>query len=246
MKKILYVPFLLLTLSSQSFAQDAKTWRVSAGVGVGFKKNLRVENRYEDMDKKVLTKTIPMIQGSIGRFSLGAQGISVRAVGNHMMNLSAFIKRDGDRYQGYGMAPRKDSAFVGLSAKFLQYGLSVSKDINGRSKGMITQLSYGEMFPLTESLVLRAGLSAEWMDDKYAEYYYSVRYNEATANRREYHLDSYFQFGFNIMPMYKISEKISVIAALSFKLVPEKVRNSPTMNGDKVEISGITGISYNF
>jgi outer membrane scaffolding protein for murein synthesis (MipA/OmpV family) len=245
MKNILILSITLL-ISSNSFAQDIKDWRASLGVGIAVKKNLRVDNRYEHLDKKIIVRPIPFIQGSIGRFSLGPQGISVRAVGNHLTHVSFFIKRDGDRYQGYGMIPRKDSAFVGVTAKFFKYGLNVSKDINGRSKGMVTQFNYGELFPLSESVVLRAGLSLEWFDDKYAEYYYGVRPFESTPTRREYHLNNYVQPGVNVMPIYKISEKVTFTGIGGIKFVPKTVRNSPTMNGDKFELGLLAGISYNF
>ena len=244
MKKIIVVLVLLL-ISSNTFAQDQKDWRVSVGFGMIFKKNHRVENRYEDMNKSVLVKTIPFLQGNYGRVSLGPQGIAVRALGDQLKNISVFIKRDGDRYQGYAMIPRKDSAFVGLTAKFYSYGFTISKDINGRSKGIITQLSYGKMFPVSETFLLRAGVSLDWNDDKYAEYYYSVRSTEATANRREYHLNNYFQPGVNVMPIYKINEDVSLTSILGMKYIPKEVRQSPTMNGDKFDYAGIVGVSYN-
>lgn len=248
MKKIInvhYIFLFLVLISSNSFAQEQRDWKVSVGYGMIFKKNLRVENRYEDMDKSVHIKSIPFLQGNYGRFSLGPQGIAVRAVGDFLKNVSVFIKRDGDRYQGLAMIPRKDSAFVGATARFYSYGFSISKDINGRSKGIITQLSYGKMFPLSETFMLRAGASLDWNDDKYAEYYYSVRATEATASRREYHLNNYFQPGVNVMPIYKLNEDVSVTTILGMKLIPKEVRQSPTMNGDKLDYSGIIGVSYN-
>lgn len=245
MKKILFIIITLL-ISSNSFAQDIRDWRASVGAGIAVKKNLRVDNRYEHLDKKFIVKPIPFLQGNIGRFSVGPQGIAVRAVGNHLMHVSFFIKRDGDRYQGHGMNPRKDSVFVGVTAKFFKYGLNVSKDINGRSKGMITQFNYGELFPISEGLVLRLGMGLEWYDDKYAEYYYGVRSSESTSTRREYHLSNYLQPGVSIMPIYKISENVTATGIGGIKFVPKTVRNSPTMNGDKFELGLIAGISYNF
>ncbi|MBY0413177.1 MAG: MipA/OmpV family protein [Bdellovibrionales bacterium] len=244
MKKILLLSF--ITMLSNAHAEDEKSWRASVGLGMAIKKNLRVGNTYEHMDKKVIVKPIPILTGNIGRFSLGAQGISFRAFGERMLEASVFIKREGDRYQGLGMTPRKESQFVGVSAKFFKYGLNISKDINGKSKGMITQFSYGELFMISEGFVLRGGLSVDWLDDKYAEYYYGVRKHEATATRNEYHLKNYLQPGINILPIYKLSERVSSMAVLGAKFIPKSVRNSPTMNGDKFEFGGFAGISYTF
>jgi outer membrane scaffolding protein for murein synthesis (MipA/OmpV family) len=243
MKKIIMITLLF---SSNSFAQDIRAWRASVGVGIAIKKNLRVDNRYEHLGKKLIIRPIPFLQGSYGRFSLGAQGVAFRAIGNHLANVSVFIKRDGDRYQGYGMTPRKDSAFVGISTKFYKYGLNISKDINGRSKGIITQFNYGELIPFSEGLGLRLGVSLEWYDDQYAEYYYGVRSFESTAIRHEYHVGNYFQPGVNVMPIYKLSEQVTLTAIAGMKYVPKAVRNSPTMNGDKFEMGMLAGISYNF
>ncbi|MBC7429175.1 MAG: MipA/OmpV family protein [Bacteriovorax sp.] len=243
MKTILLL-FLLLNSLNISFAQDERTWRLSIGAGLGFKKNLRVENTYDGLDKKYILKPIPIITGSIGRFSLGPQGISVRALGNQGASLSAFIKREGDRYHGVGMDDKKDSVFAGLSAKFFKYGLNFSKDIGGRSHGHLVQVSYGEFYPLSENFVLRAGAGLEWMDDRFAEYYYSVRKTEVTSTRNEYHLNNSLQPGVNILSIYKLNSNTSLTGALSAKLIPKDVRKSPTMNGDKIDFGGLVGMTY--
>jgi outer membrane scaffolding protein for murein synthesis (MipA/OmpV family) len=211
---------------------------------MAFKKNLRKNNTYEDMDKDLITKSIPMVQGSIGRVSLGAQGLSVLVLGNRFMNLSTFINQGGDRYHGTGMIPRKSSIFTGLSGKFMKYGLSVSKDINGRSKGYIAKVDYSEMFVISENFMLRAGVGLEWHDDSYAEYYYGVRSHETTASRTEYHVTNYIQPGFGFFPIYKLSEKLSVLAGANIKYVPKEIRKSPTMNGDSTELGGLVGFNY--
>lgn len=237
--------FLFLFFSFTSLAQDERSWSASVGAGVVLKKNMRSGNTYEGMDKKIFIKPIPMIQASWGVVSLGVQGISIRAVGNPMMNISAFIKRDGDRYHGQGMIPRKDSVFVGATAKFFNYGFSYSHDINGRSKGSIATANYSKFFPITGAFILRSSLSLDWLDDKYAEYYYGVRFHEVTSTRREYHLNNYFLPGLSVMPIYKLTERSSITTILSMKLLPKKVSESPTMKGKRVDMAGILAYSYN-
>ncbi len=252
-KNLLFLLLFSLFLSSFSlYAQNApsseepRDWSASAGFGMAFKKNLRKNNTYENMDKKWIVRPFPLIQGSYKRVSLGPQGLSVMALGHKMANVSAFIKRDGDRYQGIGMIPRKDSAFVGISAKFFSYGLNLAHDIHGRSKGTYVQFNYGKMFLLTEKFFLLTNFGLDWFDDKYAEYYYSVRSHEKRSNRPEYHLSNYLQPSAGVLPVYKLDEKSSLMGALNLKLVNEKVRKSPTMNGDKLEFGGIFGYTYNF
>jgi outer membrane protein len=231
-------------LSFTAVAEDQRAWNASLGVGVAFRKNLRVGNTYENMDKSFVVRPIPIIQASYGRVSLGVQGISVLAVGDQLANVSAFIKRDGDRYHGLGMTPRKDSVFVGASAKFANYGFTLSHDINGRSKGYIATANYAKFFPLTETLILRTALSLDWLDDKYAEYYYGVRSHEVTASRREYHLNNYFLPGVAIMPIIQLSERSSIVTVISSKILPKEVSQSPTLKGSRFEFGGILSYSY--
>lgn len=245
MKNILLLT-VLSTLSFSVFAQDERAWNATIGAGLVFKKNMRQGNTYEDMDKKYFVKPIPFVQGSYGRFSLGIQGISILAVGNPMMNVSAFVKRDGDRYHGLGMIPRKDSVFVGATAKFFNYGFSLSHDINGRSKGWIATANYAKFFPISEMLVLRASVSVDWLDDKYAEYYYGVRSNEVTATRREHHLNNYFLPGVSLMPIFKLTERSSIMTILSAKVLPKDVSSSPTMTGKSIDYGAILAYNYKF
>lgn len=243
MIKIILV-LILTTLTSQSYAQDARTWRASIGGGLVFKKNNRANNLYKGLDKNIIIAPIPFITASLGRFSLGAQGIVFRAFGNHLMNVSLFAKLDGDKYLGLGMNPRRQSTFVGLSASFFKYGISAQRDVSGNSHGHTAQFTYGEFFPLAESFMLRTGLSLEWADDRYAEYYYGVRSHEATPNRPEYHLNNYIRPGISFMPIYKITEDLTLTSVLGIKFIPKKLRNSPTMNGKKLDLGGLMTISY--
>lgn len=244
MTKNILLTFAILLLSFTAIAEDQRAWNASVGFGIAFRKNMRLGNTYEDMDKKYLVKPFPYIQGSYGRFSLGVQGISILAFGNQGANVSAFVKRDGDRYHGLGMTPRKDSVFVGATGTFRNYGFSLSHDINGRSKGYIATANYAKFFPISEMLVLRAALSLDWLDDKYAEYYYGVRSYEVTSSRREYHLNNYFLPGAALMPIIKLSERSSIVSVISSKILPKEVSQSPTLKGSRVEFGGIVSYSY--
>lgn len=244
MKNAILVALFFTTLNA--YAQDTKEWNLSLGAGVAMKKNLRVGNTYDRLDKKFIVAPIPFLQVGYGRFSLGAQGLTFNIFGNKLVNISASIKKEGDRYQGVGMIPRKDSFFTGVSARFFNVGLSVARDINGRSKSFITQVNYGKLFLLSETMFLRVNFGLDWFDDHYAEYYYGVRKHEATASRREYHIHNYIQPSVGVLPVYKLGEKSSLMGAVNFKFVPKDVRQSPTMNGDKIDVGGFFGYAYNF
>lgn len=221
-----------------------RQWRLSLGAGLILKKNMRVGNTYENMDKKILTKLIPYVTGSYKRLSLGPQGLALRILGNPFVHFSTFLNRAGDKYQGVNMAPRKESVFFGISGKIAKFNLSLSRDINGRSKGVLSQFSYGQMSLISEDLILRTSFNIEWHDDRYAEYFFGVKGQEVSSSRKEYHVKNFFQPGISFMPIYKLRDHLSFVGVLGFKLIPKSIRNSPTMNGRGIESFGLMAINY--
>lgn len=245
--KIIILFILTVFLSINSFAQESKAnWRVSVGLGLGIKKNLRQNNTYKSGDKKFIARPLPIVMGHVGRFSLGHQGLSFLAFGSRPVGLSLFINRQGDRYESLGMTARKESFFAGISGHFLKYHMRASKDINGYSKGSQLHFSYTEMTPINETISLRSSLSLDWYDDRYANYYYGVRASESTSTRAQYTVHNYFQPGIGFMPTYKFNESLSLMSGLNFKFVPKKVRQSPTMNGNSIESGIFFGLTYTF
>ncbi len=231
---------------SSSAPDSSRDWKLSIGGGLLLKRNNRSDNNYEHYDKKIIARPIPYIQGSYQRLSIGHQGISFRVLGNPFINLSTFVNRSGDKYLGRAMSPRKDSVFFGVSGKFGKYNLSISRDTSGRSKGYISQFNYSELTVLTEEIILISSLSLDWYDDRYAEFYYGVVDSEKTATRSEYHPHNFFKPGISVMPIYKIWDRVSLVAALNLKLIPAKIHQSPTMNGKALEVGGLFAINYRF
>jgi len=227
-------------------ALTAREWRLSVGGGFVVKKNNRPDNSYDKLDKKVILRFIPYIQGSYKRFSIAHQGINFRLVGNPFMNASIFVTRSGDKYLGPGMSPRKDSVFFGASAKFGKYGLTISRDISGRSKGYLSQINYSEFTMITEDLNLVSSLSLEWHDDQYADYYYGVRGGESSSSKIEYHPHNFFKPGLSLMPIYNLWENVSLVSAANVKFIPKEIRSSPTMNGKALELSMLFALNYRF
>lgn len=255
-KSIVYVGLLSLIFSATSFSQEIskdllvdiakeRQWRLSLGAGLILKKNMRVGNTYEHMDKKVLRKIIPYVTGSYKRLSLGPQGLAFRILGNPFIHFSTFLNRAGDKYQGVHMDPRKESVFFGFSGKVGKFNLNISRDINGRSKGFLSQFSYGQMTLISADLILRTSFNLEWHDDRYAEYFFGVKSHEVTSSRKEYHVKNFFQPGLSFMPIYKIRDSLSFVGILGFKLMPKSIKSSPTMNGRGLETFGLVAINYN-
>ncbi len=224
----------------------SRDWRLSAGAGIFFKRNNRNANTYDKLDKKIITRVLPYIQGSYKGLSLGHQGISYRIVGNPFLSFSTFVNRAGDKYLGEGMAPRKDSVFFGFAGKMGKYNLTLSRDINGRSKGILSQFNYSEMTIVSDDLLLLSSLSLEWHDDSYAEYFFGVKSSESTSTRKEYHVHNFFRPGISVMPIYKLWDRVSLVSALNLKYIPLSVRQSPTMNGKSLEISTLFALNYRF
>ncbi len=252
MKKLnlLFVAIICI-VPSLSFAQggppmNENEWKISVGAGLIVKSNNRENNIYKRHDKEFIFTPLPYVSASYGRFSIGGQGLSARLLGFRMVNLSANISRGGDKYLGEGMTKRKQAFFGGLSAKYFSWGLSLSRDINGYSKGYQAQLSYSDFRKLTDDLVLRSSLNLEWYDDQYAHYYFGVRPSEATPTRPSHNATNFFQPGISFMPIYSFKENWSLVNILGFKFQPKKLRDSPTVNDKKIESMLLTAINYSF
>ncbi|NOT78576.1 MAG: hypothetical protein HOP07_06185 [Bacteriovoracaceae bacterium] len=97
---------------------------------------------------------------------------------------------------------------------------------------------------ISEELILRTSFNLEWHDDRYAEYFFGVKGQEASSSRNEYHVKNFFQPGVSLMPIYKVRDHLSFVGVVGFKLIPKSIRNSPTMNGRGLETFGLMAINY--
>lgn len=219
---------------------------LSVGYGVAVKKNIRVGNEYKNGNKNVTLDGIPLIQANYGRFTLGPQGATIRAVGDAKTSASVVLNISGDRYEAQGMKGRKKGVFAGALFKWSLFSLLATRDVENKSQGWSTQISYNEVFVVTKELLLRSSLYMKWNDQDYANYYYGVKPEEATAIRPAYETSGYFTPGIGLLSIYMINKEFQFMMGLNFEFLSEKVQNSPTVINQDLVAGGFAGLNYRF
>jgi len=127
-------------------------------------------------------------------FSLGQQGLTMSFIGDREKSIYLNINRGGDRYDGVGMTSRQTSWFAGMGAKYHKFNFIISKDIEGESHGVKSQLSYTEIYTIKEKFLTRSSVGLEFYDQRFMEYYYGVKSTEVSTSRSEYHPAHAFKF----------------------------------------------------
>ncbi len=256
--KIIFVSFIVLMTNCFAQAPNESEGKpdggrrpeekdnVSIGTGLAIKKNNRVGNTYEDADKATIAKAFPLVQAKFGDFTLGAQGLAWQAWGNPFMGVSLTANLGGERYESPGMQGRKKSLFLGTLLKFEKYSLLVSRDVSCKSRGIESQLSFNEVYPMGEGLLLRASVFLEWVDNKYARYYYGVRSSEATPNRPAYEPGNFFTPGAGLMSIYRLQQNLTLLTGISLRYQTDRMTDSPTVKNEPLNTSGFLGISFKF
>lgn len=247
------VLFVLLLLLTSAYSQEKSTaitgaipLKLSIGAGVAIKNNIRLNNQYRNGHGDIIFRPIPLLQISYGPVFVGQQGLTVSALGDRMKSLYLNLNNSGDRYDGIGMESRKNSWFAGVGVKYNKFNLLISRDINGRSKGIKLNGSYAEFYTINKTFFTRSSLGLECFSKNYAEYYYGVRASEATISRAEYHPKAYCVPSMAFFPGYKVNENASVMTGVSLKTIAQQVRHSPTTNDNWLEAALILGGLWQF
>lgn len=240
MKKLMILS--VLTFTTNSYAQVPKSWNFSIGPGLFIKNNLREDNRYSRHKSDSITYVIPFIQGRYQRLSLGPQGLSYRVVGDFNKNVSLSLSNFGDRYKNENTNTRYSSLSGSIGFKYLNYNLEIKHDIQDRSDGTSIKLSYMKMNYLLPNLLLMTNLGVELFDCRYADYYYS---NNSNDPANSYKAKNFVVPVIGLLPIIRVSKHFSFTAGTFIKYYPTQITNSPLMNGDQFEFTGVFGFSYN-
>ncbi len=243
MRKFLVLSIFFIPTLAQT--QELKDWSFSIGPGFIFKNNLYKDNRYSSYDKKIILRPIPFFQGKYSRLSLGAGGISLRAYGNLVKNISVSVGSFQDRYQSIDINKRYTSLNAGVTAVYYGYSFEYRHDIQARSQGSTLKVGYTKMFPINASVIVMASAALEWFDDYYANYYFSVKPHQSQARFKTYQSKNYLVPSVGLLPIYKISEHFSTTVGAFLKFYPQSVTSSPIMDGKQLEYSTLVGFSYN-
>lgn len=172
---------------------------LTVGVGAGYSTSYSGSNDY-------VVIPAPVIQGRLGGIGISPQpaGIALdltpeapRGQADFAIGPSVRFRNDrANRIEDdvVKLAGELDTAFeVGIAASYslsgvlgrndsLSFDLGASWDVAGAHDGMVVQPSIGYSRPLSRGTFMSLSVSAEFVDDSFADYYYSVSPAQSAAS----------------------------------------------------------------
>jgi outer membrane protein len=172
-----------------AFAQDSLPgdgsgqWALGLGAVV-------VDKPYRDFDREVLP--LPLVSYESKWISATVPTFDVKLYSSESLSFRLRARWSGDGYEAKdspvlsGMDERKSSLWAGgavtWKTDFANLSGEVLTDAMGNSKGMRAKLQIDRRFAAGK-FGFTPRLAAEWVDDKYVDYYYGVQRSEARVGR---------------------------------------------------------------
>ena len=172
-----------------AFAQDSQPndgsgqWALGIGAVV-------VDKPYRDFDREVLP--LPLVSYESKWISATVPTFDVKLYSTEALSFRLRARWSGDGYEAKdspvlsGMDERKSSLWAGgavtWKSDFANLSGEVLADAMGNSKGMRAKLQIDRRLAAGK-FGFTPRLAAEWVDDKYVDYYYGVRRSEARVGR---------------------------------------------------------------
>lgn len=169
-----------------SAERPTSSWGLGAGVAV-------VEKPYRDFETDTIG--LPVVSYENKWISASIPTFDVKLYEPGALSFRLRARYAGDGYEAddspvlAGMEDRKASLWAGAAVIWKTEYANVTgeflADAMGKSKGTRARLQVDRRFAAGK-FGFTPRLAAEWVDDKYVDYYYGVRQSEATATRAFY------------------------------------------------------------
>jgi outer membrane protein len=148
-----------------------------------------------------------------------------------------------------GMSDRKGGFWAGAKVKWRNDLADVSAewlgDVSGNSKGQRFTLGLERSWRIGEHIMLTPRLAAIWQDEKYVDYYFGVRENEARIDRAAYDGKSGINTEFGVRGNYMFDDHHSVFLDLKATSLANEIKDSPLVDQSS-ENSVLFGYLYRF
>lgn len=148
-----------------------------------------------------------------------------------------------------GMGERKNGIFSGPAFKWSNPIVDVFGeamfDVSGNSEGQRFSLGLERQFHFGEHLMLTPGVAATWLDEKYANYYYGVRSNEARADRPAYDAGSTVNTEISLRADYMFDQHQTVFVQFGYTMLGSEIDDSPLTDSSD-ETMSFMGYLYRF
>jgi outer membrane protein len=148
-----------------------------------------------------------------------------------------------------GMSDRKGGFWAGAKVEWRNDLADVSAewlgDVSRNSKGQRLTLGLERSWRIGEHIMLTPRLAAIWQDEKYVDYYFGVRENEARIDRAAYDGKSGINTEFGVRGNYMFDDHHSVFLDLKATSLANEIKDSPLVDQSS-ENSVLFGYLYRF
>lgn len=210
-------------------AQEGQ-WALGAGVGVE-------RSPYTGYGNKTRALPLLMYNGRYFRFAGTTADLKLGALGPVGFTLRARYADDG--YDGSdapilnGMEKRKGGFWLGASAMWRNPWADLSlewlADASGNSHGQTVKLQAEHRFTAGR-FTLAPYLGVNWMSSDYVDYYFGVRQNEVTAQRRAYQGSSTANLVGGLRTDYRFTQSQSMFLDLRMTRYGSGITDSPLVD----------------
>ncbi|QDB81935.1 MipA/OmpV family protein [Acinetobacter pittii] len=182
----------ILLISSNAIAETSSITEKESKFGLGLGAAL-VQKPYQDIDTEVLP--IPIISYENRWIDISPPRADFKINSNDKFSMRLRARYAGDGYDSddspylQGMAERKSSIWAGgavvYNSNIAQVSVEALTDVSEYSKGSRAKLIIEKRFQYN-SLGFTPRIGAEWLDDKFIDYYYGVDASEVRVGRNLY------------------------------------------------------------
>jgi outer membrane protein len=123
--------------------------------------------------------------------------------------------------------------------------LSYLKDVTGASNGTSAAVKLSRPLYKHNRFSLVGSVSAEWISDKTADYYFGVRPDEALPTRPAYSASDTVDLGLAVVGEYKFNDRWRMISGASIRRLGAGAAGSPIVT-ERVQGVGYVGVGWGF
>lgn len=228
MKKIL---FICLLISTSIFADSQKKFNLSIGGGVSSKESFYLGTN----EKKEL---IPFIYLVYKRLELDFSGAKLELIEKNNTSIKLLANFNSDGYKSSdsvylnGLSNKEGGILGGIEiSKNIEFtGSNLSFSILANNNGKLYLGEFTQIIPFSEKLIFIPKLKFKYMESKYATHYFGISSKEKSGIINMYTIDNSHSSEIELMLLYLINNKISLMSLFNMEALSKEIKNSPIIN----------------
>lgn len=224
---------------------DGGKWSVGLGAAT-------IDKVYRDYDREVLP--LPVVSYENKWVSIGIPASDFKVWSGESLSFRVRARFSGDGYEAKdspflaGMDERKFSVWVGgavlWKTDFANISGELLADAMGNSKGTRARVQIDRRFA-SGKFGFTPRLAAEWVDDKYVNYYYGVKQSEARADRAFYEGKSTTNMQVGLRVDYTPARHHMLFLDIGATRMGSSIKDSPIVDKSNQTSIGL-GYAYRF